>query len=49
MYGPTHGDDADLGKELDALCNGLDKNRLFFWAMTDSVEKAETLIKQVKE
>jgi hypothetical protein len=47
-YGPGHGDDADLSKELDALCNGLDKNRLFFWAATDSAEKADALIRQAK-
>jgi len=47
-YGPGHGDDADLSKELDALCNGLDKNRLFFWATTDSTEKADALIRQAK-
>lgn len=49
MYGLGHGDDADLSKELDALCNGLDKNRLFFWATTGSTEKADALIEQAKE
>ncbi len=47
-YGPGHGDDADLSQELDALCHGLDKNRLFFWATTDSTQKAEALIEQAK-
>jgi hypothetical protein len=36
-YGPGHGDDADLMRELDVLCNKLDANRLFFWATTDKV------------
>ena len=49
MYSLGHGDDADLSKELDALCNGLDKNRLFFWATTDSAQKADALIEQAKE
>lgn len=48
MYGLGHGDNADLSKELDALCNGLDKNGLFFWATTDSTEKADALIEQAK-
>ncbi len=47
LYCPTHGGDADLSKELDVLCSSLDKNRLFFWAVTDSVEKADALIDQV--
>ncbi|MCK5249025.1 MAG: hypothetical protein KAJ98_03620 [Spirochaetaceae bacterium] len=48
MYTPSHGEDADLSEELDALCNGLDKNKLFFTAIIDSVEQADALIDQVK-
>jgi len=46
MYWPDH--DVDLSKELDTLCNGLDKNRLFFWATTDTIEKADALVNQIK-
>jgi len=48
MYSPSHGEDADLSKELDVLCNGLDKNRIFFAAFIDSVEQADALVEQVK-
>jgi hypothetical protein len=43
-YGPTHGDDADLKQELDALCQTLDPNRLFIWAVLDSPQKAEDVV-----
>jgi len=43
-YSPTHGGEADLQYELKVLCNGLDRNRLFFWAGADSVETAERLV-----
>ena len=49
MYTPSHGEDADLSKELDALCNGLDKNKLFFTAIIDSVDQADALIEQARE
>ncbi len=49
MYGPSHGGEANLHKELDILCNALDKNRLFFWAVRGSVEEADALIEQAKE
>jgi hypothetical protein len=42
-YGPGHGDDADLAAELAALCRGLDRRRLFFWAVVPSREQAEEL------
>ncbi len=48
-YGGAHGGDADLGKELNALCSKLDKNRLFFWAETDTCERADALIEQVRK
>jgi hypothetical protein len=43
-YGPSHGDDADLSSELEILCRELDWRRLFFWAITSSVEEAEGLV-----
>jgi hypothetical protein len=42
-YGPSHGDDEDLGRELAVLCRELDRNRLFFWAVVASREQAEEL------
>jgi hypothetical protein len=45
-YGPGHGDDADLGRALDALCRGLDRRRLFFWAAVPEREQAEELAGQ---
>ena len=42
-YGPSHGDDADLSRELAVLCRGLDRRRLFFWAVVPSREQAEEL------
>jgi len=46
LYVPNHGGDADLSEELDVLCQKLNRNRLFFWAVLDSVEQAEALAKQ---
>jgi succinate dehydrogenase flavin-adding protein (antitoxin of CptAB toxin-antitoxin module) len=43
-YGPSHGDDADLGRELAVLCRGLDRRRLFFWATVPSREQADELV-----
>jgi succinate dehydrogenase flavin-adding protein (antitoxin of CptAB toxin-antitoxin module) len=48
LYVPNHGGDADLREELDVLCQKLDRNRLFFWAVLDSVEQAEALVGQAK-
>lgn len=45
FYGPNHGDNADLHKELEILCSNLDVNKLFFWAILDSVEQADFLVK----
>ncbi len=45
-YGPGHGDDADLVKELKILCRELDRKRLFFWAVAESVEQADALMEQ---
>lgn len=46
-YGPTHGGEADLQSELEILCDALDKERLFFWAILDSTEKADALVGRV--
>ena len=42
-YGPGHGGDADLKRELDILCRALDPTRLFIWATTSSVRAAEEM------
>ena len=44
MYTPSHGSDADFGRELEILCSGLDADRLFIVALLDSVEKADALV-----
>ena len=46
VYTANHGSDADMGMELDVLCNGLDRDRLFFYIATDSIDKADMLVKQ---
>ncbi|MBN1837919.1 MAG: hypothetical protein JW820_18825 [Spirochaetales bacterium] len=44
-YGPTHGDEADMGEELRILCRELDRDRLFFWATVGSIEEADRLVR----
>lgn len=44
-YGPGHGDDADLMRELETLCRALDPNRLFIWATARSAEEADAIVK----
>jgi len=44
-YGKNHGDDADLKRELDILCGALDPNRLFVWAVVDSAQTAEDVVR----
>ena len=46
-YGPGQGDDVDLRRELDVLCNKLDANRLFIVAIADKVEEAEALVEKI--
>jgi hypothetical protein len=48
FYGPAHGDDADLTRELQILCRELDPTRLFFWAIVSSVEEADHLIRYAR-
>jgi hypothetical protein len=47
FYAGAHGGDADFVQELDVLCNGLDRNRLFVVIEARSVEEAEALVRQV--
>jgi len=47
-YGPSHGEDADLFKEIEILCQGLEPERLFFWIITDSIEKADALVEHAR-
>jgi hypothetical protein len=44
-YGPDHGGEEDTVEELKILCRELDPDRLFFWAIVNSVEAAEALLK----
>ncbi len=46
LYSPGHGADEDLSRELRELCNNLDRDRLFFYAVIDSVEDADELVQQ---
>jgi len=43
-YGGSHGGDADLEAEADALCAALDPDRLFIWAEVGSAEEAEAVV-----
>ena len=47
-YGKDHGGDADLKRELDILCGALDPNRLFIWAIVDSVQTADDLVRYAR-
>ena len=43
-YGPGHGGDADLNRELDILCRALDPTRLFIWVVTSTAQSAEDVV-----
>jgi hypothetical protein len=47
-YGPGHGDNFDLAREIDQLCSELDPTGLFIWIITDSVEKADALVRRAR-
>jgi hypothetical protein len=49
VYVPGHGDDADLTKEIDILCHELEPTKLFFWAIVNTVEKADALVKHAQQ
>ena len=49
LYAPGHGADADLSRELEILCGKLDVNRLFVFAILDSVETADALVEQASK
>jgi hypothetical protein len=48
-YGGAHGGNADFKHEIDALCGGLDPTRLFISADVESVEKADFIVRYVRE
>lgn len=48
-YGPGHGAGANLRAELDALCENLDPARLFFWAIVDSADEADNVVRYARE
>ena len=47
-YGGSHGGDADLEAEIDALCAALDPDRLFIWAVVGSAEEAEAAVARAR-
>ncbi len=47
-YGPGHGADADLRREIDVFARTLDPTRLFIWAVTDNAEKAEEIVRHIR-
>jgi hypothetical protein len=47
-YGSGHGGDAKLKRELDILCDALDPNRLFIWAIVDSAETADAFVRYAR-
>lgn len=44
-YGDGHGGDADLKHEIDVLARGVDPARLFIWAIVDSADAAEDIVR----
>jgi hypothetical protein len=44
-----HGDNANLHKEIEALCSRLDPCGLFIWASVHSIEEADTLVQYTKD
>lgn len=48
-YLPGHGEKADFFKEIEILCNSLDASKLFFWFVTDSIEKADALVRHAED
>ena len=49
MYSGAHGGRADFGAEIDALCGALDPLRLFIAADVDSAEKADFIVRRVRD
>lgn len=48
LYAGDHGGDADMFREIDIFCNNLDAGRLFFWVITDSIEKADAIVEYAR-
>jgi len=46
FYAGAHGGEADFDRELDALCSGLDRHRLFVVIEARSVDEADALIRK---
>jgi hypothetical protein len=49
LYSGAHGGGADFRHEIDVLCGALDPTRLFIAADVDSVEKADFIVRHVRE
>jgi hypothetical protein len=49
FYGGAHGGSADFKHEIDVICGALDTSRLFISADVESVEKADFIVRHVKE
>jgi len=47
-YHPGHAGEANIFEEIDILCNALDPTKLFFWVVTDSIEKADAIVKHAQ-
>ena len=48
VYRGTHGGEADLFHEIEALCNHLDPTKLFIIATVDSINKAQNIVEYAK-
>jgi hypothetical protein len=44
-YGPGHGGEADLKREIDAFAKSLDPRRLFIWATQGTREAADEMVR----
>ena len=49
LYSGAHGGSADFRREIDVLCAALDPTRLFIAADVDSEEKADFIVRHVRE
>jgi len=49
MYSGAHGGNADFKTEIEALCGALDPARLFIAADVDSAEKADFIVRHVRD
>jgi hypothetical protein len=48
-YFPGHAGDADVFEEIEILCSAFNPSRLFFWIVTDSIEKADAVVAHARK